>query len=245
MTDLLARFPRQEDIKVGDFSLLFFIKRLTNVESFKTHVFRYCLAHCGFWKSLVFYENLHHTLISVVRSVAKYLKVSISRRLFIGLRTFSHANKTLGKLTREKVSSLNIYIQFAVSKFTNCGKFRYQIDHISKTYSYMKSATTLWVKHAHLVALQLSNTRISVEFIASNKLIKQSLHSQFLDLHLSRIQISWTEMLTTNGSAPLLRPNFEQLYMQIKSDLKLVTRSVLIGLHKGFFGGSSSCSALL
>lgn len=110
MTELLARFPRQEDIKVGDFSLLFFIKRLTNVESFKTHVFRYCLAHCGFWKSLVFYENLHHTLISVVRSVAKYLKVSISRWLFIGLRTFSHANKTLGKLTREKVSSLNIYI---------------------------------------------------------------------------------------------------------------------------------------
>ena len=35
-------------------------------------------------------------------------------------------------------------------------------------------------KTAHLVALQLSNTGLSVEFIAS-KLINQSPHSQFLD----------------------------------------------------------------
>ena len=60
--------------------------------------------------------------------------------------------------SREKVFSLNIYISdgmglFTVSILTNCGKFRYQIDIISKTYSYVKSAITLWVKHAHLVAL--------------------------------------------------------------------------------------------
>ena len=36
-------------------------------------------------------------------------------------------------------------------------------------------------KTAQLVALQLSNTGLSVEFIASRKLINQSPHSQFLD----------------------------------------------------------------
>ena len=109
--------------------------------------------------------------------------------------------------SREKVSSLNIYISddidlFAVSKLTECGKFRYQIDHISKTYICLKSATKLWVKHAHLVALQLSNTGLSVEFIASRKLINQSPDSQFLDRALKQDAKKLNWMLTTNGFAP-------------------------------------------
>ena len=41
----------------------------------------------------------------------------------------------------------------------------------------LKSAITpLWVKNAYLVSLQLSNSGLSVELIASNKLINQSLH---------------------------------------------------------------------
>ena len=35
----------------------------------------------------------------------------------------------------------------------------------------MKSAITLWIKHAHLIVLQLSNSGLSVEIIASNNLI--------------------------------------------------------------------------
>ena len=91
------------------------------------------------------------------------------------------------KLTfRDEVSSLIIYISgdiglFTVSKVTNCGKFRNRIDIISKSYSYLNSAISLWVKHTHLVALQLSNTGLSIGFITSNKLINQSLHFWFLD----------------------------------------------------------------
>ena len=79
----------------------------------------------------------------------------------------------------------NIFISdsiglFIVSKFTTCGKFRYQIDIISKTYPYLKSAITLWVKCAHLAALQLSNTGLLLEFIASNKLISPYNFSVFI-----------------------------------------------------------------
>ena len=38
------------------------------------------------------------------------------------------------------------------------------------------TATTLWVKNSHLVALQLSNAGLPVEFIASKKIINQSPH---------------------------------------------------------------------
>ena len=69
---------------------------------------------------------------------------------------------------------------FTVSKFMTCGKFRYQIDIISKTYPYLKSAITLWVKRAHLAALQLSNTGLLLEFIASNKLISPYNFSVFM-----------------------------------------------------------------
>lgn len=212
MTELLARFPRQEDIKVGDFSLLFFIKRLTNVESFKTHVFRYCFAYCCFLKvSCILWESV--TPFSVLPSATKCKKVSISCQLYVGLRTFSQAARAwlikkklqLVKLTsREKVSNLNIHFSddislFAASRFTNCGiKLRYQTAYISKTSSYQKSAITLWVKHAHLVAWQRSNTGLSVKFIASNKLINQSLHSQVLD-RAHKIHRSWNGMPTLSG----------------------------------------------
>ena len=63
------------------------------------------------------------------------------------------------------ISSLNIYISddtglFTVPKFTNCDKFRYQIDIIRQTYSYLKSVIRPWVIDAHLVKLQLSNTEL-------------------------------------------------------------------------------------
>ena len=67
-------------------------------------------------------------------------------------------SKATKQLNRVFVSSLNIYISddtglFTVPKFTNCGKFRYQIDIIRKTHSYLKSAITLCVKDVYLVAL--------------------------------------------------------------------------------------------
>ena len=76
------------------------------------------------------------------KNVASYLKVS----------------KATKQLNRVFVSSLNIYISddtglFTVPKFTNCGKFRCQIDIIRQTHSYLKSAITLCVKDVYLVAL--------------------------------------------------------------------------------------------
>ena len=58
-------------------------------------------------------------------------------------------------------------------------------------------------KTAHLVALQLSNTGLSVEFIAS-KLINQSPYSQFLDRALKpdAKKLNWD--VITNGFAPLI-----------------------------------------
>ena len=110
----------------------------------------------------------------------------------------------LVKLTsREKVSSLSIYISgdiglFTVSKLTNCGKFKYWIDIINKTYSYMKSAITLWIKHAHLIVLQLSNSGLSVEFIASNNLISSHTFSLLIvpwsDFDLI-VAVTWLEKL--------------------------------------------------
>ena len=38
MAELLSRFHGQEDVKVGDFTLLFCIRRLSNVKTFKTHI---------------------------------------------------------------------------------------------------------------------------------------------------------------------------------------------------------------
>ena len=105
----------------------------------------------------------------------------------------------LVKLTfRDEVSSLIIYISsdiglFSVSSVTNCGKFRYRIDIISKSYSYLKSAISLWVKHTHLVALQLSNTGLSIGFITSNKLINQSLHFWFLDRARKIRKLHWQD----------------------------------------------------
>ena len=111
----------------------------------------------------------------------------------------------LVKLTsREKVSSLSIYISgdiglFTVSKLTNCGKFKYWIDIINKTYSYMKSAITLWIKHAHLIVLQLSNSGLSVEFIASNNLISSHTFSLLIvplrsDFDLI-VAVTWLDQL--------------------------------------------------
>ena len=51
----------------------------------------------------------------------------------------------------------------------------------------LKSATTLWVKNSHLVALQLSNAGLPVEFIASKKLINQTYTNSFLIVQLSRM----------------------------------------------------------
>ena len=113
----------------------------------------------------------------------------------------------LVKLTsREKVSSLSIYISgdiglFTVSKLTNCGKFKYWIDIINKTYSYMKSAITLWIKHAHLIVLQLSNSGLSVEFIASNNLISSHTFS-LLIVHLR----SDFDLMSNNRCRYLVRP---------------------------------------
>lgn len=111
----------------------------------------------------------------------------------------------LVKLTsREKVSSLVIYISgdkglFTITKLTNCSKFKYWIDVINKTYSYMKSAITL--KHAHLIVLQLSNSGLSVEFIASNNLISSHTFS-LLIVHLR----SDFDLMSNNRCRYLVRP---------------------------------------
>ena len=43
--NLLSRFRFADDAKCGDFTLLFCIGRLRNVQNFKTHVLSYCSAN--------------------------------------------------------------------------------------------------------------------------------------------------------------------------------------------------------
>ena len=110
----------------------------------------------------------------------------------VGLRTLSQATgarlilKKLSKSTiqRESLQSPDLYLR-RYRLVCSCKTYGMRQIQVSKR-SYQQNLFLSEIinytvsKTAHLVALQLSNTGLSVQFIAS-KLINQSPHSQFLD----------------------------------------------------------------